>query len=478
MRIVIFHYHLRTGGVTRVIADAVQALHASGVQTLVVAGEEPCDAWAEELGPVLVDPVLRYDGNDAQFIQPLRKKICDQLGGDPDVWHIHNHSLGKNTTLPQLVDHLSGCGAAMVLQLHDVAEDGRPANYRYLRQSLERLWGGLNRLYPVSPRILYAFLNGRDAALFGHVGLKKSIILSNAVKSDQILNDTSRHEGRDEPQMIIYPTRAIRRKNIGELVLWAAVFGDEKQFCVTRAPKNPKERPFYDAWVAFCSQNNIPVRWEYGKDFASMGDVMRLAHAAITTSIAEGFGLAYIEPWLYGCPLVGRDLPAVTRRIKEEGVCLDGLYATLPVPLDWVGAEAVEQAAGNVLREMADAYGLTTDAGFIDHTMKYLTDGGVIDFGRLNESLQRHVIRDVVVSDEKKAYIRGFWQENSSMKIIDGNRQCIEDRFNLSHYGKRLMTLYDDVASGCHEPAEHLDAAEILKGYLMPDNIYLSRGTT
>ena len=39
---------------------------------------------------------------------------------------------------------------------------------------------------------------------------------------------------------------------------------------------------------------------------------MASAHRLVTTSVAEGFGLAFLEPWLFGKGLLGRNLPEIT----------------------------------------------------------------------------------------------------------------------------------------------------------------------
>ncbi len=57
------------------------------------------------------------------------------------------------------------------------------------------------------------------------------------------------------------------------------------------------------------------------------------ADALITTSVAEGFGLAFLEPWLASKPLVGRNLPEITADFAEHGLDLSALYNCLPVPL-------------------------------------------------------------------------------------------------------------------------------------------------
>ncbi len=59
--------------------------------------------------------------------------------------------------------------------------------------------------------------------------------------------------------------------------------------------------------------------------------LLTAAHALVTTSVAEGFGLAFLEPWLANRPLFGRKLPEVTEGNKKAGVNLASLYTRLDV---------------------------------------------------------------------------------------------------------------------------------------------------
>ena len=101
MRIAIVHYHLHPGGVTRVIQHALSSLaDHDDVQACVLAGEPP-GAPDEFPCPVKVLPSLGYasgtPGKSAEaFADELSEAAGEALGGAPDAWHIHNHSLGKN----------------------------------------------------------------------------------------------------------------------------------------------------------------------------------------------------------------------------------------------------------------------------------------------------------------------------------------------------------------------------------------------
>ena len=109
--------------------------------------------------------------------------------GKPDLWHIHNHSLGKNPSLTEAVALLAQSGERILLHPHDFAEDGRPGNYLSLSEVYQRA-------YPTGPNIHYAALNQRDRSFLAHM-LEDSPspvhLLANAVPTVGFSGSESNH---------------------------------------------------------------------------------------------------------------------------------------------------------------------------------------------------------------------------------------------------------------------------------------------
>ena len=107
MRVAIVHYHLRPGGVTRVIQNALTALEEvnATVQTVILAGEPPSSAMPVPSSVVVES--LRYSTSTnlspKQVLADLESAAASVLGGKPDLWHFHNHALGKNLIVPEVV---------------------------------------------------------------------------------------------------------------------------------------------------------------------------------------------------------------------------------------------------------------------------------------------------------------------------------------------------------------------------------------
>ncbi len=481
-RVAIVHYHLQTGGVTRVIQHAVHALLARGARPAVLTGQRPDAPWP---CPVQVLPALQYEetrpaASPRQLLETLREAARQALGAAPDLWHVHNHSLGKNLLLPVVLRMLAEDGERLLLQVHDLAEDGRPALYRRLLETLGE--GDAQRLsavlYPNAPHVHYAVLNRRELEAFRSAGVSPQCghLLPNAVDLDM--------EGGGDPTpppagppLWLYPTRAIRRKNLGEFLLWAAVTPDAR-FATTRGPANPAERPRYEAWRAFSAALELPVAFEQGeRPGATLAGLLAACHATVTTSVAEGFGLAFLEPWLALRPVAGRDLPELTDDFRAEGVRLDALYRRLEVPCEWLDAVALREAAAGALERTHRAYRRPVPEAGPERALAAWIRDGWLDFGRLDEPLQRQVIRRLHASAEARALLRpqGLGETLPGAAAVAANRERIRHRFGLHGYGERLRACYGALLESPTAPPDALDGGALLDHYLSPERLYLLR---
>lgn len=460
MKVAIVHYHARPGGVTRVVERAVESLgsraHCLFFTGEAARGETPLQKKIREV------PNLGYSTDKKFQALELLKRARGAFGGEPDVWHIHNHCLGKNPALTQEVSNLAMAGQKILLQIHDFAEDGRPDNYTNLGKLKKRL-------YPVAPHIHYAALNQRDVGFLKAAGIPESNLhlLPNAVSP---LPNSEPRTPNPEP-LYVYPCRAIRRKNIGELLLWSAAMPKAK-FAITLAPKNPEVKPIYDAWVAFAKELELNVEFDAGAK-STFEEMIAKADALITTSIAEGFGLAFLEPWLAGKPLVGRNLPEITADFEQHGLDLSQLYNCLSVPLtsnDWNIGPQFFQTLENKMHAAAEAYGIEwTDEQFrIAQTE--LVDNGTVDFGILDEELQREIIRAV----KKDPSLFGDGLGDASAQVAH-NRAVVETAYGTEAYGNQLLSIYQKLTSAKPGTVRYADSDKLLAEFLQPQRFNLLR---
>ncbi len=482
MRVAIVHYHLKPGGVTRVIENTVNAMMWHDVEMVILSSEPYTGKLPLNVSVV---PGLAYTRENEKpdpgaLAFAMSQAARQALGKEPDIWHFHNHALGKNNGLPQalvrLLKHLAAEKTGMLLQIHDFAEDGRPSNYETLRKQVLPV----GPLYPMAPQIHYAVLNGRDREFLLQSGLPSSQLhwLPNPVALPDISEPSSTPPDwvREKP-LWLYPTRGIRRKNMGEFVLLAALHGKACTLASTLAPDNPDARPVYDRWVRFAEEKRIPLRWAIGSDpSVSFADWMTWSAQILTTSVAEGFGLAYLEPWLFGKPLAGRDLPDITADFKEAGLQLPGLYRRIPIPLAWVGKDALLVGLRKALRAYYEAYGckLAEDAAQLAYDA--IVEKNTVDFGFLDERLQEQVISRVLESGEQqKELSRILRPTDVPLETINANAESIRQAFGLESYGKRLKSIYQTILDSPHERVDFLPSEKVLTRFLNPARFNLLR---
>jgi len=484
MRILISHFHLQTGGVSRVIEHACMALAAGGHRVLVVAGEPPQQPLPEGVGFDLV-PALAYEERrpavgPAELAATLVQTARERLGEMPDLWHIHNHCLGKNLALPEALCTLARQGQRLLLQPHDFAEDGRPGLYAKL---LGELGGGdparlSALLYPQAAHLHYAVLNDRDRSFLTAAGIPhdRLHLLPNAVNLPPPADRSA--DLFPDRRLWLYPTRAIRRKNLGELLLWATLAEEQDLFATTQAPQNPAELPRYRRWVALARELMLGLELELGNRVDDFPALLASAHALVTTSVAEGFGLAFLESWLAGRPLVGRNLPEITEDFVTAGLDLGALYERLEVPLDWLDWDRLRRAmVEQALTAVAAAYGRAETPADRERLWASAVRDGHIDFGRLDETAQEEVIRRLAANPQDRAFLRpARLPDATPADRIAHNRTLAERDYSIAGYGRRLERIYRSLLDATVDPKlGAADGAILLERFLAPERLFLLR---
>lgn len=484
MRLAIVHYHLQLGGVTRVVRHILTALEKEDVNIVVLTGQPP--AAVDWLGEYRIIPGLLYEQERPpvsanELAAQIEHSATEALGGRPDLYHVHNHCLGKNLALPGAVHILAARGCPMLLHLHDFAEDGRPGNYRLM---LEKIGGArvseLSRLlYPVGGHIHYGFLNSRDRSCLQKAGGVDTHLhlLPNPVDLELDVQLKMIDKPRCQP-LVLYPTRAIRRKNLGEFLLLSAIASGDYHFATTLGPENPGERWRYEQWQRVSADLDLPVTFELGtKVGSSFPDLLQQAEALVTTSVAEGFGLAFLEPWLVRRPVCGRDLPEITNEFRLQGIELPWLYMRFSIPVGWLGLTRIlERGRSGLLKSLA-AYGRKCkDSDFERLRESWIQQGGV-DFGRLDEAMQEEVLRRVTASPNEIPALEpsALPDFSNKEKVIETNRRRLKEKYSLKEYGRAISKCYQQIADSEITPLEALDGELMLDHFLAPERLSLLR---
>lgn len=487
MSVAIVHYHLRRGGVARVIRSASECLARAGIEHVILTGEAPGPDYADL--PYRVVEGLAYTAEvgsltPLRLVTALREAAHAALGKRAVTWHFHNHALGRNPLMGEAVAILAEAGERLALQIHDFAEDGRPFNY----QACEKC----QQLYPVAPQIRHVFLNSRDRANLVRAGLPEehAVLLPNPVTSPA--SRPAAPPAGASP-LVLYPVRGIRRKNLGEIFLLAALAGNSARFAVTLGPDNSRWQPVHEDWVAFGNDTQLPV------DLAVVGRLPAnpsgdssynawLARAThlVTTSIAEGFGLGFLEPVLLGRPLFGRDLPEITCDFAANGIVPGRLYTRILVPESWIGLETLRQTLVRQMQSTVEAYGADMSIRMLDAAYQAMRHDGYLDFGNLPEDLQRRaILRILDRHDQAKVRVMVDGSLRSAENWLE--RILLETEptatpeqlapYSPAAYQHALVSLYQALGAATPEPPGHLEKHLVLRQFLHPERFQFLQST-
>lgn len=480
-RIAMVHYHLRRGGVTRVIEAARDVLEARGDHVTILSGEAPlADA---RTGGVRVIPALNYRRTGSTVVaeslaEEMKRVATEALGGPPDLWHFHNPTLAKNVLLPSVIRELASQGERVVLQIHDFSEDGRPGNYTSQRSFFDTQATFEETLYPTAKQIHYATINRRDHDFLRAAGISAANlhVIPNAIPDLAVRTTPAERPFAPGKLFAFYPTRGIRRKNIGEILLLALIYGDRIEFATSMRPENPEWQDVHDEWGRLAEELHLPVRLgladEGGYPFF---DLLGWSDFIVTTSIAEGFGLAFLEPWIVGKPVMGRDLPEITRDFRDNGIHLGNLYQRIDVPVAWLDPRELTDAVESMLRRSYLAYDCPLPRGAVKQTLKAWVRQGRIDYGVLGETFQRQILRklraDPALLDQITIPPLALYTERE----IAERRDLIRRVYSLENYSRRLGEVYDRVLLSPVGKVGHLATRKVLAQFLNPARLNLLR---
>lgn len=439
MKVAILHHHLNPGGVTRIMQLQAESLRRvfPEIEIVVITGHatNPKPFKALEI-PIVEYPPLDYLHRRRGLEQELPELLSDItnfLKSNIDrntIIHVHNLNLGKNPVLTLALSAMARQGYHLFNHCHDFAED-RPENMKFLHEIVEDYFQeDLHRvLYPDNSTSFFATLNSFDYKRLLQKGIpeKRVLLLPNPVevnKTEGVVVENVREMicrtlGLDGNKLLItYPVRVIRRKNIGEFILPSALFANRAHWLVTQPPKNPVEMKPYQNWKDFCERLHLDVVFEAGLKVDFM-ELLTASDLCLTTSTREGFGMVFLEPWLLGTPVMGRNIGYVTRDLIESGVQFPLLYDEIEVE----------------------------------------TENGQADFATLEMEEQqqviRHALQDAAYAEKvrlQNPMLLKLFDEVSGV-VIENNRKVIEENYSLKKYAHTLYEVYRKMAEHYDRPS-------------------------
>jgi hypothetical protein len=420
-KLTIFHYHLLTGGITKVITSALRALLTEGSQPheiTVVCGREEnsrevisavqAELSPEPAGRLQVDilPEIDYISKMTSPPDPDRtaELLLSRYSGT--VWWIHNYHIGKNPAFTAALLRVAAehPQQKMVFHIHDFPESGRLSNLSALNETVGRSF------YPVSPNVRYAVINSRDKRILSDAGIPEELLflLNNPVSAEAPPEaDAGRKEQlrawaaetaprwEEEGELFLYPVRTIRRKNVLEAALAVKLLRRPANLLVTLPGTSDREQPYSDLVQRCFEDGLVPGGWAIGTRLEEGGfsfpELLASADRIISSSIQEGFGYLFIDAVRQRLPLLARDLDIL------EGIrpLFSGyparFYRQLTVPLE--SADSTE--LGILYRDALEKMRGVLSASRIEslqYEVHELLTAGEIDFSYLSVDMQRRIL--------------------------------------------------------------------------------------
>jgi hypothetical protein len=442
--LVVFHYHLLHGGVRSSIMRGLLALGRSGrldgwrIRLLVGSkagvNEFENDLTAAKIPFVGIDAVvdgrLHYhdedwpdEGSFHRESTELAHWLLAQGEGEALFW-IHNAALGKNPLVTsawyEAVKSAERANAPFrfLYHIHDFVECGRLENLMRLRSCWRT--GGITDYYPQGPSVGYAVLSRADRLRLVSAGIPEERVyyLPNVVnppsveiheaagRSSKITDALSRYavkEGylfeKEKPWWVL-PIRLIRRKNVLEALLLAAIAAEPPQLLLTLDANSAQERPYAEAVKSMVKGQRLPMVIGFGHELVgtsfSLSELLHSARTVVTTSLLEGFGFAFLDPAMHGVAVTGRDLPEVTRDYHAAGFPQNALYSRFRVPVPAEERERLIQMSRRLIDHLAQRSGICADSlqAFGEELVGCYRQAAV-DFGMLDLPAQSILVRQV-----------------------------------------------------------------------------------
>jgi hypothetical protein len=319
-----------------------------------------------------------YIWHGTNIAETLRRELADA-----DVVLIENLSIGVHPAVTyafylwSLWEYQAKSNKRFLVRVHDFAQQ-RPGNFNNIKKFLAYLpsdmpdWHQI--LYPSTPNIEYIAINTNDYYRLLDHGIEPTRVwyVPNSIdktleRCDEPCQDLKRiledKKGIDpETAILFYPVRAIPRKNVEEGMYLTQMLNNLASYpefrekylldpkfhlVVSLSGSSAEEKQYTKRLQDFARENNLPVTIDISDIIGlhreydpgnpgrivkyGVADMYSLARMVITTSILEGFGFVFIEPWVMEKCVIGRNIPSVTMDFTKTGLSLDHLYSVLLV---------------------------------------------------------------------------------------------------------------------------------------------------
>lgn len=397
--LVVVHYHLRPGGVRRVIETALPEIVRAGAVSRVTlwVGEGGEEAWVEgvrgALGGVRLDVVVDLAcGYWNEMASGGQRPPLPGIGNECVVWG-HNVGLGRNFRLARELVALAARGVRVVSHHHDFWFENRWGRWEEMRAAGA---GGLAEVGRVlfSPALRHAVINERDAR-----GFDGAVLLTNPVRFSRRDAEAQSRTGKvwlrelvgDDGAVWVAATRLLRRKNLAEAILIHRWLRPDGWLVTTGGVSSAAEADYARALQRAARDGEWRVRFSVLADGGGpeVEELVAGCEAVVMTSVQEGFGLTVLEAAAAGKPLVARRLPNVTLDLEARGFEFPQSYDEVWIAAGLVDLEAEARRQAEIFARWLD--GLPEELRGMAEVPRWWA-GERLGFGRLTLEGQLEVL--------------------------------------------------------------------------------------
>lgn len=434
IKLLFFHFFFaeKSAGVNRVIENNIKGLKLfyPGLESIFAAGEFDkgiFDKYEKRF----------INLNSGKFFQHLSarriKKDLENITSDVEIVSGHNLLRG---IYPHVIegfrDFSEISGKVREFRNHDFV-----LRYPKAHREIIRYFNEFKNMFPRNPEVIQTTLTTStrsDMEIFfgGDIELMRNSVVCEELYpkndgKDEKLKELFLEEGIFEDGMkhVIYAVRADERKNVEEALFITSILshisGKPHKLVLTLGPNNDAQKAYTKEVQEFASAWNIPFSVgeasKYLKDEQfNVGNLYRAGDVAITTAFKEGFGYAFVEPWVSFANSESKEKYVIGRIVRE--VCED--FERNGMVLGNVNKNG--EKIGQIFYDSSMLYSKGSPEG----RMKYF--GGILgDKGKLRDFVKR-------IGLEKRI--------DFSKEYLEHNAKIVKEVYGHDVVAKELAQLY------------------------------------
>ena len=502
MDLLIFHYHFLPGGVTDVVTSSAVAFlnYSMYISTIkIICGrKDNLDKILRKIKEAIPDekkerisidvlPSIDYfdniDGGTNSEI--IRKELINRYSSGDSLWWIHNYQLGKNPYFTKaLIDISKNTDQKIIYHIHDFPECSR---YKLL-DSLNHIVKG--DLYPQKDNIRYVVINKRDQNYLLNAGMQKEIVYLlenpinivqfNTINHNTVLKKLSERAEKNFPQWqknekyMIYPVRAIRRKNVAEAALLSSLSG--KNIILTLPGVSKREINYSNKCREIFTGSLAPGMFGIGLEIEDLGisfdQLVSASSLIISSSVQEGFGYLFLNSMNWGKPLIARDLDILSDFKDSFREYPSHFYNKLHIILEEKDKIELQDLYSQKLERIKKYLGKKTSKQ-LKKSFFNIINADSIDYSFLTLEIQIKILRKIkndnkyrdkcmhmnstiiehinsFIEEEPEAnhkILEENWSHKSYNRICEGIIQSFENKYNFPAQYKPEKTISETLQS-------------------------------